>query len=85
MEDNPYVELLQMMRQQGKSQIPVTIRFGTIISANPLKVDVGNTVQEKDDLLKNADIGELHSGDTVLLVPIEDNQRHIIICRVVGV
>ena len=85
MEDNPYSKLLQMIREQAGNQIPITFRFGTVISVLPPKVEVSNTVQTAADLLKNAAIGELHIGDSVLLVPFEDDQRFIILCKLVSV
>lgn len=85
MEDNPYSKLLALVREQADGQIPTTFRFGTVVSAAPLKIEVSNTVQTKADLLKSNSIGELHSGDTVLLLPFEEDQRFLILCKVVGV
>lgn len=85
MEDNPYQKLLQMVREQAGGQIPVTFRFGTVISASPLKVEVSNTTQTGADLLKNQAIGTLNNGDSVLLVPFEDDQKFIVLCKVVNV
>lgn len=85
MEDNPYSKFLQLMGTQAAGQIPVTLRLGSVISASPLKIDVSNTVQESSDLLKNDAIGELHSGDSVLLVTLDGDQTFIILCKVVGV
>lgn len=85
MEDNPYSKILNIIRNQASGQIPVTFRFGTVVSSAPLKIDVSDTTQTGEDLLKNAAIGELHSGDSVLLVPIDDGQKFIVLCKVVGV
>lgn len=85
MEDNPYVKWLQITRDQVGGQIQSNFRFGSVISVSPLKIDVSNTVQESGDLLKNDAIGELHSGDSVLLVTLDGDQTFIILCKVVGV
>ncbi len=85
MEDNPYQKLLIMIRAQASGQVPVTFRFGTVISVSPLKIEVSDTVQTADDLLKNNAIGVLNSGDSVLLVPFEEDQRFIILCKLVSV
>jgi hypothetical protein len=85
MEDNPYPKLLQIIRTQAGDQIPATFRFGTVKSVSPLKVEVSETVQTAADLLKNAAIGELHSGDSILLIPFEEDQRFIMLCKLVSV
>ncbi|WP_312695607.1 DUF2577 family protein [Caproiciproducens sp.] len=85
MEDNPYSKLLALVSEQAGKQIPITFRFGTVLSAAPLKIEVSNTVQSSSDLLKSNAIGELHSGDTILLIPFEENQRFLILCKVVEV
>lgn len=82
MEVNPYAELINKLREDLLSIMPAMYRFGEVISINPLKIEIGGTVQEKDDLLRNysyyPDI-----GDRVLLMPIENEQRYIILCKVV--
>jgi hypothetical protein len=85
MEGNPYAELINDIRADIKNLIPVVSRFGTVISTDPLKIETGGTVQEKSDLMKNSAIASFTNGDSVLLLPIEDQQRFIILCKVVGV
>jgi hypothetical protein len=84
MQENPYSAMINMMKSQAKGQIPAWIRFGKIISPSPLKVEISNTVQERKDLLLSANLGELHAGDSVLTIPINNNQQFIVLCRVVG-
>lgn len=85
MEGNPYAILLQALRGDTDTRIPVSFRFGTVISADPLQVEAAGTIQEADDLLKNAVLEEFSIGDGLLLVPIESEQRYIILCKVVSV
>jgi len=85
MEGNPYAVLLQTLRKDADARIPVSFRFGTVITADPLRIEVAGTVQEAEDLIKNAALSEFAVGDSLLLVPIENEQRYIILCRVVGV
>lgn len=85
MEGNPFVCILETMRGQVPGQIPVNYRIGEVKSGAPLQVTVDGTIQSGAQLLKNADLGELHSGDAVVLLPFDDDQRHIILCRVVNV
>jgi len=85
LEDNPYTTFLKIIRNQSDGRMPIAFRFGTVKSASPLKVEVSDTIQAGDDLLKNNAIGELHSGDSVLLVPFDNDQKFIVLCRVVSV
>lgn len=85
MEDNPYVKILQIFRNQTKNQIPTLFRLGTVISSNPLKIDVSNTVQDADSLLKSSTLKELKAGDSVLLVTLDGDQHFIILCKVVAI
>lgn len=85
MQENPYSGILSVISERAKGQIPVTFWLGKVTGVSPLKVSVSHTEQAGNDLLKNADIGELHSGDDVLLLPFDSNQKFIILCRVVGV
>jgi len=82
MEVNPYAELINKLRKDLLSIMPAIHRFGEVISINPLEIEVGGTVQEKTDLLRNYSYSP-DIGDRVLLMPIENEQRYIILCKVV--
>lgn len=84
MEGNPYSVLLRAFRSDTEARLPASFRFGTVLSADPLRVEVAGTVQDADDLMKNAALTEFSIGDALLLVPIENEQRYIILCKVVG-
>ena len=84
MEDNPFSSLIKTIGKVSKGQIPATFRFGTVITDNPIKLDVAGTIQDKSSVLKNSLIDGLVEGDTVLMVPVEDEQRYIILCKVVS-
>jgi hypothetical protein len=85
MQENPYSGILKVIESRAKGQVPITFRLGKVVSVNPLKVTVGGTEQSGTDLLKNATIGTLYSGDTVMLVPFDGDQRFLVLCKVVGV
>ena len=85
MTDDPYCAILHLMREQAGRQVPAFFRFGTVASANPLRITVGGTEQSGNDLLKNAEAGELHSGDSVLLASMDSDQKFIVLCRVVSI
>ena len=85
MEDNPFTKLVEVIRGDSKSQIPVMFRFGTVLSVNPLRLEVAGTVQDESSLQKNSQLSYFTVGDRLFLVPIEDEQRYIILCKVVDV
>lgn len=84
MEGNPYTELIKNIREDVREQTPVTYRFGKVVSTSPLKIETSGTIQESFDLLRSNTVINLEAGDSVLLLPIEDQQRFIILCKVVG-
>lgn len=85
MEVNPYTELVKKLREDAANRTPAFLRFGKVTSVNPLKVEVSGTVQEKTNLLKDQRIASFEIGDNLLLLPIEEDQRFIIICKAVEV
>ncbi len=94
MEDDPYLKLAGLFGGKNGGGGAAGLALGKVTSApseespdTPLKVSVGGTVQEEGDLLKNAALDDLGfaAGDRVLLLPIEEAQRYIIICKVVSV
>ncbi|MFZ7103366.1 MAG: DUF2577 family protein [Peptococcaceae bacterium] len=85
MEGNPYAELVKNIREDLKAQTPVAYCFGTVVNIDPLKIEVSGTVQESFDLLRSNIVVGLNKGDSVLLLPIEDQQRFIILCKVVSI
>lgn len=83
MEDNPYSALINNIREDIKSRTPVSYRYGRVITSNPLTVEVAGTVQESSELLKNSLLTSFTANDWLLLLPIENEQRYIIVCKVV--
>lgn len=81
MEDNPFSTIINVIREDNRAQTPVTYRLGTVITAET--VEVAGNMQGKDALLKNSLISDFEVGDRLLMIPIEDEQRYIILCKVV--
>lgn len=84
MQDNPYSELVRVLRQDAKEQFPTNYRFGKVVSAIPLRLEVAGTIQEKKDLRKSSELPTLLVGDICFLVPMEDEQKYLILCKVVN-
>lgn len=85
MQDNPYSKLVQALRQDKLDTLPATFREGKVISINPLRIEVAGNIQLKEDLKKNSGLSPLEVGDRCLLVPLEDEQQYLILCKVVSV
>lgn len=85
MQDNPYSEIVRAIRKDAGERLPQFYRFGKVVSANPLRIDVAGTIQEKSDLSKSSGLPVLMAGDRCLLVPMDDEQRYLILCKVVDV
>lgn len=83
MEDNPYIKLIKRIKAENESTYPTTYRLGTVRSIDPLKIEVDNLTLDKEDFLKNSIISSFYQGETLLLIPIEDEQRYIIVAKVV--
>lgn len=118
--NNPYVELIEQMKQHGSAYNPPSILLGEVISDNPLIVTIGDLQINKENIyisdlllsnykrkikipittatgiagehnissigINNAEIDfidSLKSGDTVCIMPMEDRQTYIILCKVV--
>jgi hypothetical protein len=93
MPGDPYQLFIDLIRREMAGLIPGGFVFGKVTSApdeeapdRPLKVMVAGTVQEAEDLLRNADLNALGfaAGDRLLLLPIENAQRYVILCKVVS-
>jgi hypothetical protein len=85
MENNPFTSVIKSIRDDNKSQIPVGYRIGIVESVTPLIVNVVGALHDKTSLLKNNLLESFVSGEQLLLMPIEDEQRYIILCKVVNV
>ncbi len=55
-QDNPYINLLGLMRVEGSVNNPVPFLIGKVVSANPFLVQVDNIQLERKDLLINSEL-----------------------------
>lgn len=85
MNDNPFVSLVSAIREDNKMQTPAYFRIGIVISNEPLRVSVGGAIQEDDSLIKNSMLTYFEVGENLFLIPMDDEQRYIILCKVVSV
>jgi hypothetical protein len=85
MENNPFSGIVNTIREDSRTQMPIGHRLGTVISTLPLTVEVAGITQDEEAFMKNDAITNFEVGDSLFLVPIDDEQRYIIICRVVDI
>lgn len=80
-----YTEMLNMMREQGKKDNPITIQIGTMQSSNSVKID--DLVLTREDLyiadyLLSENVEKLTKGDKVAVQRLDTNM-YLILARVV--
>ena len=93
MEDNPYQGIAEALRgaqrgQDGALCLGRVASWPTPTSPDrPRKIVCQGNTQEREDLLSEPGLLPygLSDGDQVLLLPVEEAQRYIIICKVVDV
>lgn len=85
MEDNPFLKLVNRIKNENESNYPTTHRFGTVNSSNPLKIEIEGLTFESEELLKSSHLISFKIGEELLLIPIENGQRYVIIAKVVDV
>ena len=83
-QDNPFVTIAATMRQQAEAVQPVGMSFGTVVSPSPLRISVRGLEVTAEALEKNSALPILYAGDRCLMLPLEEAQRWVIICKVVG-
>lgn len=81
--ENPFIKVVGNMNQNNSGS--ASYRFGRVSSVTPLKVDVNGTTQDQNDLLKNSNIATFEIGERLLLIPIDNEQKYIILCKVVEI
>ena len=85
MQNNPYAELVNIIGQNARDIAPVSFRIGRVLTEQPISIDVGGAVQNADALVFTTETPTFFMGDSVLLLPIEEEQRYIALTRLVGI
>ena len=70
--DHQYAEVLEMMRSQGAKDNPTLAQIGVMQSSNSVKID---------DLVLNVE--DLYIADYLVAQKLNDNNKYVIIARVV--
>ena len=53
-EDDPYFSLIDMMQEEGKAFNPTPFFIGKVVNADPLSVQVGDIIIEKENMKINS-------------------------------
>jgi Protein of unknown function (DUF2577) len=79
-----FSKMLKLIREEGSVFNPPTILIGDVVSTSPLVIRIDELEIDKDNILINKDL-VLANGDEVAILPTDDRQTFIVICKVVGV
>ena len=82
MEGNPYIEMIKILEEEGQRNQTEWYRIGKVTSVFPLKIAVGNIEYQEEELIHTGFSPE--KGQDILLIPYDDDQRMIVLCKVVG-
>lgn len=84
MEENPFAKIIHVIRQEYNDRARAPYRIGRVVRTDPLRILVAGLEREALDFEKNAALTYFEVGDRVLLLPDEDEQSYIILCKVVS-
>lgn len=79
--------MIAIIKSSAKEQVPVMFRYGVVISENTeviKRIDVGG-IEFKSNAgeLECAEGIALKKGDRLLLIPLNNDQNMLIVCKVV--
>lgn len=79
---NPYNGILNIIKQQNSSSSSAVV-IGKVINANPISISIGELFLDSEDLMVNENIKGFNRNDTLAMVPTENRQKYIVLCKVV--
>lgn len=80
---DPFSQLLGIFRADTAARQSPSVWLGQVKSKQPLEVETGGLTLPAAELRLAAGLGELEPGDQVVLLPLEEQQRFILLCKVV--
>lgn len=72
------------MKEEGRKNVSSSICLGRVVTQNPVTVKVGDLILGVSDLLIADIVNNLRSGDNLIMAPIANKQKYIILCKVVS-
>jgi hypothetical protein len=87
MNGNPYMDILHLMRKHGAKVNSPSLLLGEVVSVSPQPfiIKVNGIHIDKDNLLISSSVGLLSVGDTLAIMPMDNRQTFVILCKVVNV
>ena len=58
--------------------------IGKVKSINPLSISIGELFLDSEDLMVNENIKGFNRNDILAMVPTENSQKYIVLCKVVS-
>lgn len=80
--NNPYNGILNIIKEQNNTSSSAVV-IGKVINTNPLSVSIGELFLDREDLMVNENIKGFNKNDTLAMVPTENRQKYIVLCKVV--
>ena len=80
---NPYNGILNIIKQQNNSSSSAVV-IGKVKSTNPLSISIGELFLDSEDLMVNENIKGFNRNDILAMVPTENSQKYIVLCKVVS-
>lgn len=84
--NNPYLKIIQIMREQGSYNDPTSFFIGKVVSKEPLLIKVNGLQIDKSDFLISYGLQQsLYIGDSVLVLVSNDKQSFVVANKVVNI
>lgn len=81
--NNPYNGILNIIKEQNNSSSSA-VMIGKVKSINPLSISIGELFLDSEDLMVNENIKGFNRNDILAMVPTENSQKYIVLCKVVS-
>ena len=80
--NNPYNQILNILKQNNTSSSAVVI--GVVKTTSPLSISIGELFLDREDLMVNESITTFNKGELLAMTPTSNNQKYIVLCKVVN-
>ena len=57
--------------------------IGRVVNTNPLSISIDELFLDREDLMVSENIKGFNRNDTLAMVPTENRQKYIVLCKVV--
>ena len=82
--NNRYNGILNIIKQQNNTSSSAVV-IGKVVNDNPLSISIGELFLDSEDLMVNENIKGFNRNDTLAMVPTQNRQKYIVLCKVVSI